>query len=44
LLVMASINKALAATTDRDAGPATRASSEGGKLHAVRSRAFIAVF
>jgi hypothetical protein len=32
LLVIASINNALAATTDQDAGPATRASSGGGKL------------
>jgi hypothetical protein len=37
LSVMASTNKALAATADHDAGPATRAqSSDGGKLHAVR--------
>jgi hypothetical protein len=38
LLVMASTNKALAATPDQDAGPATRAQIiRCGKLHAVRT-------
>jgi len=38
LLVMASTNKALAATADQDAGPATRARIiRWGKLHAVRT-------
>ena len=38
LLVMASTNKALAATADQDAGPATRARIiTWGKLHAVRT-------
>jgi hypothetical protein len=38
LLVMASTNKALAATPDQDAGPATRAQIiRWGKLHAVRT-------
>ena len=38
LLVMASTNKALAATADQDAGPATRARIVAwGKLHAVRT-------
>jgi hypothetical protein len=38
LLVMAANNKALAATPDQDAGPATRARIiKWGKLHAVRT-------
>ena len=38
LLVMASTNKALAATADQDAGPTTRARIiRWGKLHAVRT-------
>jgi len=38
LLVMAATNKALAATADQDAGPATRARIvKWGKLHAVRT-------
>jgi hypothetical protein len=38
LLVMASTNKALAATADQDAGPASRARIvKWGKLHAVRT-------
>ena len=38
LLVMASTNKAFAATADQDAGPATRAQIvRWGKLHAVRT-------
>jgi hypothetical protein len=38
LLVMAPTNKALAATADQDAGPATRARIvRWGKLHAVRT-------
>jgi hypothetical protein len=38
LLVMASNNKALAATPDQDADPATRARIiKWGKLHAVRT-------
>jgi hypothetical protein len=38
LLVMAANNKALAATADQDAGPATRARIvKWGKLHAVRT-------
>jgi hypothetical protein len=38
LLVMASTNRALAATADQDAGPATRARIvTWGKLHAVRT-------
>jgi Domain of unknown function (DUF1772) len=38
LLAMAATNKALAATADQDAGPATRARIvKWGKLHAVRT-------
>ena len=37
LWVMASTNKALAATADQDADPRTRAHLRWGKLHAVRT-------